>query len=231
MLLNSGGSPRRRPTAARVPSPYTMRGGVVIGRSSPPASGWMATNIRTTPGRNNNRGSSNSYGGSSGGSSSYRPSPPPSPPPPPQPRRLSYQQLLSMVNGDPGLAAELASYGRFRNLARSQATANKGLLDTEYTGELDALTRSTEETRRLAEEEAAAAGRIRSNPYARRLGNINSQFEENRGRLSRSRTAGRTAIDQSLQTALEQYGLNENTARQNAINRLLASRSDITRGY
>jgi hypothetical protein len=136
-----------------------------------------------------------------------------------------------MIRNDPNLVAQLGSYGRFRKLSENQATANKGLIDADYQGELSSLERQTGETRRLAEEEAAAAGRIRSNPYSRRLSNINTGFEEGRGRLQRQRTAGRTGIEQALQSALEGFTLNENNARQNAINRLLSSRTDIARGY
>lgn len=164
-------------------------------------------------------GSSGSGYGSSGGYSA------------PQQQKLSYKELRALARVDPRFLEQKAGFGRLKKLSRSQARASKGLLNTDFQGELGILKGDTEEARRLAEEEAAAMGRIRSNPYARRLDSINEDFENSRGRLQRQRSSGISQIDQALQSALLNYTLEQQQARQDAINRLLAQRTDISRGF
>ena len=169
--------------------------------------------------------------GSSGSSGIPRSAPVYRPPAPPQPVAKSYDQLLAMVKADPTLAAQIAGIGRLRSLSDSAATQNLGLIDTDYNAELASLGRQRDDSLTNTKEEAASAGRLRSTPYSNATEKVRTRYTEGAGRLGRRRNQTRAGIYQASKAAREQYDLSKNDARQNAINRLLSSRTDIKRGY
>lgn len=223
---NPGGGVIRTPNPGPIP-----RGNSYVSRYTPPASGWMDTSVRSG---GTQQGSivpppaapGGAPGGSAPGGGGGR-----GPKPPKPPKKLSYKQLLAMVNGDPGLVRQLALFDQKGKNIRSRATQNIGLANTAYEGELAALGRQRDETSEAAMEEAAAMGRLRSGVYADRAEDILADYQENKGRLGRQKNLAVTGYQQGRQEAIENLRERRQAARENAINRLLAQRTDITRRY
>lgn len=232
--IRSTSASRRQPIITRRPvvsqsvtqrNQEALRARNAANASTRPQAATPTPTGNNTPSGNFGNIGGSGWNGGGGGSGAY------SPPAAPQPRRLSYQELLAMANGDPAMLEELANFRNMRNLARSQTTQNQGLLEEDYGAEMNAANRMRDENQRLTAEEAAAAGRYRSGSYARALDLINAGHAENTGRLTRQRNMARTQLEQALASGNAQFDQAEVAARQNAIARLLAQRSDITRGY
>lgn len=150
------------------------------------------------------------------------------PPKAPAIKRLTYNQLLARISSDPGYLQEKAGFQQTLADALSAINAQEGLVKTDLDASMQKLNRAEGFSVTDLMEEMAGGGALRSSVTSDREGRLRSNFQEQRGDYQRAANQTLSGLAGQRSAARNQTAQNAATAKQNAIQRYLATRVNPT---
>lgn len=145
----------------------------------------------------------------------------------PKTKELTYKQLLNRAKNDPTLLKLLPFLQAGINDERSMYTERTGRARKDYDLGLSGLSDSEQEDQRALREEMAARGTIQSSAYGNRRERQGKEYTRQRGQLGNSLEGLLSELLSGKNTNIRNFQLQRSQAQNDAVQRLLADRTNL----